>query len=343
MLAKDADREARVADIKAKKTAALIARNERDQRHVVEALTIGLNSLADGDLTCRIDQPFTADYEALRENFNRTLATLSSTVQAVRGNAEHISTRSAEITQSSDDLSQRTEGQAATLQETATALDQLTTSISSTASDSREVADIVDAARKHADTTSDVVTRAVGTMSMIEESSNQIQNIIGVIEDISFQTNLLALNAGVEAARAGEAGKGFAVVATEVRALAHRSSEAALEIKTLIDGSTTHVDQGVTHVRKAGDALQEIVHQVTEISAHITRIAERTEEQSVGLAEINTGVGQLDGLTRRNAAMAEEASAAAHLLNRDAQDLNVAVKSFQVDAMQQHQTPSWAA
>jgi len=193
------------------------------------------------------------------------------------------------------------------------------------------VADIAETARRDANDTGDVVSRAVDAVSTIEESSAQIHQIIGVIEDIAFQTNLLALNAGVEAARAGEAGKGFAVVATEVRALAHRSSEAVLEIKSLIDGSATHVEEGVSLVRKAGDALQTIVRKVSEISEHIGRIAERTQEQSVGLTEINTGVGQLDSVTQQNAAMVEESTAATHQLDQDARDLNAAVQSFRTE------------
>ncbi|MEQ8294101.1 MAG: methyl-accepting chemotaxis protein [Roseovarius sp.] len=329
--AQETERAAREADAKARDTAAVIAQKEKEQRMVVDALTVGLDGLAEGDLTRRIDIPFAPDYDALRKNFNRATTLLSTAVEKVRDNAGFISQRSTEIARSSDDLSQRTEGQAATLEETAAALDELTRSIATTASESREVADIAETARRDANDTGNVVNRAVDAVSTIEESSAQIHQIIGVIEDIAFQTNLLALNAGVEAARAGEAGKGFAVVATEVRALAHRSSEAVLEIKSLIDGSATHVEEGVSLVRKAGDALQAIVRQVSEISEHIGRIAERTQEQSVGLTEINTGVGQLDGVTQQNAAMVEQSTAATHQLDQDARDLNAAVQSFRTD------------
>ncbi|QEW26201.1 methyl-accepting chemotaxis protein [Roseovarius indicus] len=329
--ARETERLAREADAKARETAEMIAQKEQEQRTVVDALTVGLDGLAEGDLTRRIEIPFAPEYEALRKNFNRATTLLSTAVEKVRDNAGFISQRSTEIARSSDDLSQRTEGQAATLEETAAALDELTRSIATTASESREAADIADTARCDADETGHVVHRAVDAVSTIEESSAQIHQIIGVIEDIAFQTNLLALNAGVEAARAGEAGKGFAVVATEVRALAHRSSEAVLEIKSLIDGSATHVEEGVSLVRKAGDALQSIVRQVADISIHITRIAERTAEQSAGLTQINTGVGQLDGVTQQNAAMVEESTAATHQLDQDARDLNAAVQSFRTD------------
>lgn len=327
----ETERAARAADAKALETAEIIARKEQEQRIVVDALTIGLDAMAEGDLTNRIDTPFAPDYEALRKNFNRAITLLATAVEKVRDNAGFISQRSTEIARASDDLSQRTEGQAATLEQTAAALDELTRSIASTASESREVADIANTARRDANDTGEVVGRAVEAVSTIEESSTQIHQIIGVIEDIAFQTNLLALNAGVEAARAGEAGKGFAVVATEVRALAHRSSEAVLEIKSLIDGSATHVEEGVSLVRKAGDALQAIVRQVSDISEHIGRIAERTQEQSVGLTQINTGVGQLDGVTQQNAAMVEESTAATHQLDQDARDLNAAVQSFRTE------------
>lgn len=328
--ARQLDREARRADETARENAKVIAQKEQEQRRVVDALNVGLKALAEGDLTQRLPRPFASEYESLRENFNRTLEMLSNAVSQVRENADFISRSSGEVAQSSDDLSRRTESQAATLEQTAAALDELTGSIASTASDSRSVAGIAEAASTEMEATGAVVQNAMEAMSTIEESSAQVHQIIGVIEDIAFQTNLLALNAGVEAARAGEAGKGFMVVATEVRALAHRSSEAALEIKALIDGSSSHVENGVSLVRKAGESLQSIVQQVERITSHVAQIAQRTEEQSAGLTQINTGVGQLDTVTQQNAAMVEEATAASHQLDQDAKQLTDTVARFRV-------------
>ncbi len=185
-------------------------------------------------------------------------------------------------------------------------------------------------ARDEAETSDAVVQSAVAAMTEIEQSSAHISQIISVIDDIAFQTNLLALNAGVEAARAGEVSKGFAVVASEVRALAQRSSEAAMEIKTLISDSSKQVERGVDLVGKAGEALQSIVSQVTHISQLVSGIAEGAAEQSTGLHEINTGVTQLDQVTQQNAAMVEQATAAGHMLNSDATKLAELVAHFTI-------------
>ncbi|MBC7477338.1 MAG: hypothetical protein H7317_04495, partial [Pseudorhodobacter sp.] len=244
--------------------------------------------------------------------------------------AESIQSRSREISQSSEDLSRRTENQAATLEETAASLDELTASIRTAAESAREVEGIVRSARHEAEESGLVVQGAVKAMTEIEHSSDQISQIIGVIDDIAFQTNLLALNAGVEAARAGEAGKGFAVVASEVRALAQRSSAAAREIKTLISASTQHVGRGVEQVGRAGTALENIVARVSHISTLVSNIASAAAEQSTGLAEINLGVTQLDQVTQQNAAMVEQSTAASQSLNQEAASLAELVAHFTV-------------
>ncbi|MEP1496434.1 methyl-accepting chemotaxis protein, partial [Pseudophaeobacter sp.] len=224
-----------------------------------------------------------------------------------------------------------TESQAATLEETAAALDELTASVRSAAEGASSVEATMEAAKKEAEISGEVVQSAVSAMTEIEQSSNHIGQIISVIDDIAFQTNLLALNAGVEAARAGEAGKGFAVVASEVRALAQRSSDAAMEIKTLIGDSSKQVARGVDLVGKAGEALDSIVGQVSHISKLVSGIAEGAVEQSTGLNEINTGVTQLDQVTQQNAAMVEEATAAGHMLNADSSKLAELVAIFKLD------------
>ncbi|AHD11642.1 methyl-accepting chemotaxis protein [Phaeobacter gallaeciensis] len=305
---------------------------QQQQEVVVEQLSSGLVRLATGDFSQPISDPFPSHHEKLRENFNRTSETLSSTVTQVIDTAESIRSGANEISQASDDLSNRTESQAATLEETAAALDEMTASVKSAAEGARSVETIMQEAKQEAETSGEVVQSAVSAMTEIEQSSTHISQIISVIDDIAFQTNLLALNAGVEAARAGEAGKGFAVVASEVRALAQRSSDAAMEIKTLIGDSTKQVERGVDLVGKTGDALQGIVERVSHISQLVSGIATGASEQSTGLHEINTGVTQLDQVTQQNAAMVEEATAAGHMLNADASKLADLVAHFRVAA-----------
>jgi methyl-accepting chemotaxis protein len=306
------------------------AEQQRQQQHVVETLSAGLLRLSEGDFSRPIAEPFSSEHEKLRADFNTTVQTLSDTLAQVVDSAASIRNGAVEISQSSDDLSNRTESQAATLEETAAALEEMTASVKSAAEGAKSVEKIVGEAKAEAEVSGSVVKNAVSAMTEIEQSSTHISQIIGVIDDIAFQTNLLALNAGVEAARAGEAGRGFAVVASEVRALAQRSSDAAMEIKTLIGDSSKHVEQGVDLVGQAGIALQSIVDRVSHISTLVTDIARGAEEQSTGLGEINTGVVQLDQVTQQNAAMVEEATAAGHLLKSDAAELTDLVGKFQI-------------
>jgi methyl-accepting chemotaxis protein len=299
------------------------------QRRIVDALSVGLRELSNGNLTQWIHEEF-GDHENLRQDFNQTVERLSETISMVVETSESIRSRAREISQSSEDLSTRTETQAATLEETAAALDELTASIRSAAEGAKEVEGIVRSARNEAEESGKVVQGAVSAMTEIERSSDQISQIIGVIDDIAFQTNLLALNAGVEAARAGDAGKGFAVVASEVRALAQRSSAAAKEIKSLISASTQHVGRGVEQVGRAGDALANIVSRVGHISNLVSTIAAAASEQSTGLAEINVGVAQLDQVTQQNAAMVEESTAASQSMSQEAAGLSELVAQFRL-------------
>ena len=300
-----------------------------EQQRVLDTLRSGLVGLAKGDLSRPINEQFGAQYDSLRTDFNETLRTLSETITNVIQAAGSIQHGANEISQASDDLSNRTENQAATLEQTAAALDELTASVKSAADGAKSVETIVIEAQSEAEESGKIVGDAIAAMTEIEKSSEHISQIIGVIDDIAFQTNLLALNAGVEAARAGEAGKGFAVVASEVRALAQRSSEAAKEIKTLISGSTKHVERGVDLVGGAGTALGNIVQRVNHISELIRSIATGSSEQAIGLGEINIGVNQLDQVTQQNAAMVEEATAASHVLKSDATRLQDLVGQFE--------------
>ena len=301
---------------------------QEEQERVVERLSTALNRLADGDLTAKIGTEFHGDYDKLRKDYNRSIDKLNDTIGSVVMSVGIIRTRVSEMSGSSDELSRRTENQAATLEETAAALDEITTSVRSAASGAQEVEQIVSAAQSDADNSGVVVRNAVSAMTEIEQSSNEISQIIGVIDDIAFQTNLLALNAGVEAARAGDAGRGFAVVASEVRALAQRSSDAAKQIKDLINDSSQQVQRGVDLVGQAGQALNTIVDRIAHISGLVTEISSGAQEQSTGLGEINIGVTQLDKVTQQNAAMVDEATHASHALNQDAENLAKNVSQF---------------
>ncbi|CRK74186.1 methyl-accepting chemotaxis protein [Nereida ignava] len=298
------------------------------QKQVVDALKMGLDRLADGELTVRLHEPFHEDYEMLRDNFNRTCETLMNAIAGVGENAETIRGEAAEISSAADSLSQRTERQAASLEETAAALDELTTSVASAAQGAKTASDVVIEARTNAEESGEVVQQAVVAMGEIESSSGQISKISGVIEDIAFQTNLLALNAGVEAARAGDAGRGFAVVASEVRALAQRSSDAAREINDLIAQSTTQVQKGVGLVGNTGTALTGLVQSVKTIAEHVSEIAQSAQEQSGNLAEINSAINELDQVTQQNAAMFEETTAASHSLTQQANALRASMAKF---------------
>lgn len=302
----------------------------QEQTDVVAALGKGLQCLSDGDLTLELTEPFPDDYEKLRLDFNDALIGLRNAMATVTQNVDSIRSETTEITTAADDLPRRTERQAATLEETAAALDELTSSVRSAAEGADAASKTSRDAQRSAEQGGDIARQAVVAMDGIKTSSNEISKITSVIDDIAFQTNLLALNAGVEAARAGDAGRGFAVVATEVRALAQRSSEAAREINTLISSSGEQVQRGVELVGRTGTALSAIVSSVADISDRMAEIATSARQQSTGLNEINAAVNELDHVTQQNAAMFEETTAASHALTGEADALAEAVAKFRI-------------
>ena len=236
---------------------AIEAEKVEQEKLIIESVGTGLEALAAGDLTHRVTATLEGNFAKLGTDFNAAAGRLEEAMQSVLGGAGSISSGAGEIASAADDLSRRTEQQAASLEQTAAALEQITATVKRTAENAREAGTIVTSAKKAAEEGGQVVENAISAMGEIEQSSKQITDIIGVIDEIAFQTNLLALNAGVEAARAGDAGKGFAVVASEVRALAQRSAEAAKEIKTLIKDSGGHVGSGVKLVGESRRGPQE--------------------------------------------------------------------------------------
>lgn len=324
----------RDATIEKEQAAAERAERQKKQAVMVDQLSEKLSCLASGDLTAHISTEFPSQYAQLRSDFNATSKQLRETVAAVVEAAQDIHARASEITGAADDLARRTETQAATLEETAAALDQLTDGLKNTAEGTENVSRSMQETKEAAQSSGAVVDRTVSAMGEIESSSEHISQIIGVIDDIAFQTNLLALNAGVEAARAGKAGVGFSVVASEVQSLAQRSAEAATEIKTLIQASTDHVNNGVTLVGETGTALNQIAERINAVFSLNAGIADGTKTQSLGISEVNTAMVGLDQVTQQNAAMVEEATAASHAMTSSARNLLNLVSQFRTETSQ---------
>ncbi|TCL92353.1 methyl-accepting chemotaxis protein [Rhizobium sp. PP-WC-2G-219] len=299
-------------------------------QEAMSGLASGLRRLAAGDLGFQLNEAFAPDFEALRHDLNGAIAQLAETMRAVVNASTQIDTGTREISASTEDLSKRTEQQAASLEQTAAALDEITVNVTNSSKRAEEARKMALLANESAAQSGAVVANAVDAMQKIEQSSNEISNIIGVIDEIAFQTNLLALNAGVEAARAGDAGKGFAVVAQEVRELAQRSAKAAKEIKDLIRNSSQEVQSGVRLVSETGQALKTIEGYIVTVNQHMDAIATSAREQSVGLAEVNTAVNQMDQVTQQNAAMVAESNAASATLATEAQRLRELISQFQL-------------
>ncbi len=297
----------------------------------VNELGDGLQAMAEGDLHSTIERPFIPALEKLRTDYNASVGRLRSAMHAIRQNATLIASGSREIQLASDDLARRTETQAASVEETAAAVTEISTTVTDSARRATEAGNLVEETTRSAQESASVVRQTVDAMSKIEASSARIAGIVGVIDEIAFQTNLLALNAGVEAARAGEAGKGFAVVAHEVRELAQRSASAAKEIKTLIQDSERFVKDGVVLVDRTGNALEAIAVQVLQVRENVSGIVEAAREQSSSLNQINIAVMSMDQDTQRNAAMVEQTASASRRLASEAQGLFELIGQFKVD------------
>ena len=325
--------ERAVAEAERRQHAAEAEAYGQAQAASVAALGEGMEKLAQGDLIWRMgEDAFPGEARKMPRDFNAAVETLQETMAGILSAARSIRSGCGEISLAADDLSQRTERQAAGLEQTAAALDQITATVRRS-SDGAERARLVTASTKtNAERSGQVMREAVEAMGGIEKSSQSITQIIGVIDEIAFQTNLLALNAGVEAARAGDAGRGFAVVAQEVRALAQRSADAAKEIKALIRTSSEQVGKGVRLVGETGQTLEQILGQVAEINDLVGEIAASSKEQASGLAEVNVAVNQMDQVTQQNAAMVEQSTAASHALSNEAAELERLIGRFQVGA-----------
>ncbi len=300
----------------------------------LDRVSMVLTALAEGDLTVRMDGEFQGMFAKMRDDANATVTQLTGIVARIQGAAGAIGTASSEIASGNNDLSQRTEQQAANLEETAASMEELTSTVRQNADSARQANQLVIDTADVASRGGSVVGQVVATMSEIEASSKRIGDIISVIDGIAFQTNILALNAAVEAARAGEQGRGFAVVASEVRTLAQRSAQAAKEIKGLIDDSTSKVADGAALAGQAGRTMSEIVASVQRVTDLMSEIAAASQEQASGIEQVNQTITQMDETTQQNAALVEEASAAARAMEEQAAGLAQTISIFRVEQAQ---------
>jgi methyl-accepting chemotaxis protein len=286
--------------------------------------------LAKGDLTHTMEGEYGGAFGDMQSALNDTIRQLRELVKQIKETAEAVGASAAEIAEGSQDLSARTESQASSLEETAASMEQMTATVKQNAGSARDASGLSQEAQGVAQKGGEVVENAISAMNAIEQSSQKIADIIGVIDEIAFQTNLLALNAAVEAARAGEAGKGFAVVASEVRALAGRSASASKEIKMLIQESVEQVANGSRLVNQTGETLQGIIASVARVAEIISTIAHASQEQSIGINQINTTVTQMDEMTQQNAALVEQTAAASQSLAQKGEELRSLIGYFRI-------------
>ena len=302
-----------------------------------------LASVARGDLTRRITNEYGGLFGQLKGDVNQTADKLFEIVTNINSAAGQIGSAASEVAAGSQDLSERSEQQASALEETAASMEELAATVRQNAANAQQANQLAAGAREIAAGGGEVVNNAIGAMGRIEQSSQKIEDIVGMIDEIAFQTNLLALNAAVEAARAGDAGKGFAVVAQEVRNLAQRSAQASKEIKTLIAESSTQVRSGAELVKGAGKTLEDILGSVKRVADIVAEIAAASSEQASGIDQVNAAVSQMDEMTQQNAALVEESAAAAHALEDQSRELNRLMGFFNTGAAAVAATPTPAA
>jgi methyl-accepting chemotaxis protein len=324
--------------------------NMRDKQGFAGMLSSGINELTDvienvfndinrvmenmsqGDLTVAITNDYQGVYAECKNNINGTLAKLSDFIIQIREAADFIDSSSQEMASGNNNLSHRAEQQAASLEETAASMEELASTVRNNADNTQQANQVVDSASQLAQKGGDVVKSAIAAMQEINDSSNQIAEIIGVIDEIAFQTNLLALNASVEAARAGEQGRGFSVVATEVRNLAQRSATAAKQSNDLIQNSIQRVRAGTEFVNETGAALTEIVNSVAQVGEMVSQIASASAEQTAGIDQVNQAVAQMDDMTQQNAALAEQAAAGSIAMSEQSTQMTSLLSFFKVNS-----------
>ena len=298
----------------------------------VEETVSVITRIASGDLQTRIPSEGRDEFSWINHELNQMRKKLQNVIATVRQAAVQVSTAANEIAAGNSDLSARTEAQAGSLQHTASSMQELTTTVRQNAANAAHANELATSASEVATKGGDLMTNVVATMDVINNSSRKIADIIGVIDGIAFQTNILALNAAVEAARAGEQGRGFAVVASEVRSLAQRSATAAKEIKSLIDDSVGKVNEGARLVNEAGDTMGEILRSVSEVTTIMGDISSSSQDQSTGIESVNSAIEQMEHVTQQNAAMVEQAAAAAQSLRDQSEQLTESVKVFALEA-----------
>lgn len=313
----------------------------------VDEVGVIFKAMSEGDLTKTVNNSYKGELLSIKSNANNSIAKLGEVLTQIKSASETVRTSSQEVAQGSDDLSRRTESQASSLEETASSMEEITAAVKQTSENASESNNMASDAKQKAEQGGEVVQGAVSAMREIMESSNKINDIIGVIDEIAFQTNLLALNAAVEAARAGEQGRGFAVVAGEVRTLSQRSAAAAKEIKDLIRDSVNKVESGSAMVNQSGQMLSEIVQAVEKVANMINDVNTAATEQNSGISQVNQAVAQMDEMTQQNAALVEQTSAASRSMSEEATNMNRLIDFFKLDnsqSVQRYQSaPSPAA
>ncbi len=289
-----------------------------------------IDRMSSGDLTGRIEAKGVAELAQLMQSLRVLQINIRWLVGQIKESTDQVNAGASEIASGNADLSARTESQASSLEETASSMEELTSTVKQNAESAHHASKLVSSTAEIAANGGEIVAQVVSTMGSIKDSSRKIADIIGVIDGIAFQTNILALNAAVEAARAGEQGRGFAVVASEVRNLAQRSAGAAKEIKALISDSVERVEAGRKLVDEAGEAMEDIVTSVQLVADIIGGTATASQEQSIGIEQVNQAIGQMDEITQQNAALVEEAAAAAESLQTQSAKLAGLVKTFKL-------------